>query len=516
MNPTLAAELRAAAAVSPDRVFLRTVHDELTYAQADAAVSARAADLRAAGVSKGDAVALIMRTDLPQVILWFALSSLGALHVPVDPTLRGPSLAHALRVADVGLVLAEEEIVPTVRHATGDLRAPPQVLAVRDLPDPATPDPVRAPIAPVDVDPLQTATLLFTSGTTGPAKACALSHRYLLRQGQLHAKHLELRAGDVLYCPFPLFHVDAATLTVSAALAVRATAALGPRFSASGFWDEIRAVRATVFNFMGATLTMVWKRPPTPADRDHRVRLAWGVPMPEWQAGFEARFGIPLRQVYGLTDAGIPVYDPVAVDQQRAGRAGRVVEEYQIAIDESQRREGDPPGVGEILVRGREPGLVMNGYYGDDQATAATVVDGWVRTGDLGELDEDGYLAFHGRLSDSIRRRGQNISAFEVEELVTSHPDVVEAAAIGVPSDLTEEDVLVCVVRRAGSSLDADALATHCVAHGPRHLAPRYVRFLTELPKTPTEKVQKTALRTEAVTSDTRDVERHRARPPLS
>jgi crotonobetaine/carnitine-CoA ligase len=508
MTTTLAAELQAAATDSPHCVFLRTVHEELTYEEANAAVARRAAALRTAGVGSGDAVALVMRTDLPQVILWFALSSLGALHVPVDPALKGQSLAHALRVAEVGLVLADDDVVETVRDTARDLSQAPQVLAVTVLPHGVTGDADRAPsYEPVVADPLQTATLLFTSGTTGPPKACALSHRYLLRQGQLHAKHLELRADDVLYCPFPLFHVDAATLTVSAALAVRATAALGPRFSASGFWDEVRAVRATVFNFMGATLTMLWKRPPAPRDRDHHVRLAWGVPMPEWQAGFEARFGIPLRQVYGLTDAGIAVYDPVAAGQQRPGRAGRVVEEYEVAIDESRRREGDPPGVGEILVRGREPGLVMNGYYGDARATEATIVDGWVRTGDLGELDDDGFLAFHGRLSDSIRRRGQNISAFEVEELVTSHPDVVEAAALGVPSDLTEEDVLVCVVRRHGSELGAEELVRHCRAHGPAYMAPRYVQFLTVLPKTPTEKIQKTVLREAAVTDDTWDAE---------
>ncbi|MGB7447504.1 MAG: AMP-binding protein [Ornithinimicrobium sp.] len=516
MSATVAAELRNAAADSPEQIFLRTTHEELTYAQTDAAVSAYVIALREAGIGPGDGVALMMRTDIPQALLWFALNALGALHAGINPDLKGAALVHALNVAGAGVLIVDGVGEAPAREAAQVVHGPVRVLNPRELRLPAPRDCADAsPTTPVAADPLATATLLFTSGTTGPAKACALSHRYLIRQGQLHAKHLELRSNDVLYCPFPLFHIDAATLTVSAALSVRATAALGPRFSASGFWDEVRSVGATVFNFMGATLTMLWKRPPTAQDRDHQVRLAWGVPMPEWQSGFEERFGVPLRQIYGLTDAGIPAYDPVAASEQRPGRAGRVIEEYDVNIDVSQSREGDPAGVGEILVRGREPGLVMTGYYGNPKATAATIVDGWVRTGDLGALDKDGFLSFHGRLSDSIRRRGQNISAFEVEEVVTSHPEVVEACAVGVPSELSEEDVLVCVVRRAGSALDADELVRHCLAHGPRHLAPRYVRFLNELPKTPTEKVQKTALRTEAVTADTRDVERHYAQPPL-
>lgn len=294
-----------------------------------------------------------------------------------------------------------------------------------------------------------------------------------------------------------------------AALAVGATAAVGERFSASRFWSEVRAFDASVFNFMGATLTILWKRSPTPHDRNHRIRLAWGVPMPAWKEQWEERFGFPLYQVYGLTDAGVPVYDPID-GTQRSGACGRVINQFQVEIHTGGATGDRGSGIGEILVRGKESGLTMSGYRGMPQATAETIDDGgWVHTGDLGSLDVDGYLTFHGRLSDAIRRRGENISAHEVERLVDSHPDVLEVAAIGVPSELTEEDVKVCVVVKRGSLLSADELQKYCLDHAASFMVPRYIEFLDALPKTPTQKIEKFRLKELGITSNTWDAESH-------
>lgn len=502
---TLAGLLGAAAAEAGDRVFLRTADGDTTYAQLLTWSQAAERSLRGLGVRAGDAVAVLAGNSAEQVAVWFALNRMRALHAPLNTALSGPRLTHALRVSGARLVVADPALAPVV---TG-----PDVVHLRDVTGPrptggtCSTATAPAPSAPPDDGPdLDTATLLFTSGTTGPSKACALSHHYLVRAGQIHAAALGLRGDDVLYCPFPLFHIDAATLTVSAALAVRATAALDVRFSASGFWPQVRATGATVFNFMGATLTILWKRDPEPGDRDHRVRLAWGVPMPEWAPGFEERFGVPLRQVYGLTDAGVPVYDPPG--ERRPGAAGRVVAEYEVRVVRPDGADAGPGEQGEILVRGLEPGLVMNGYHGDPGATARTIVDGWVRTGDLGALDADGWLSFHGRLSDSIRRRGENISCFEVEEVVGSHPDVLEVAALGVPSELTEEDVMVFVVPRPGRTVRPRDVREHALAHGPAYMAPRYVEVVDALPKTPTEKVEKVALAARGVGPATWDAQR--------
>ncbi|WP_153394992.1 AMP-binding protein [Ornithinicoccus halotolerans] len=491
---TLASCLQAAAAESPQRVFVRTEREAMTYAECWQRAVGYARRLRQRGIGRGDTVALMMTNSAEQVALWMGISVTGAVHAPLNTSLVGDHLAHALTVARPRVVVVDDRFLLTAAEAleragfATSLVPGAEMAAEID----AQPGSATMPTASVltSVAEMATGTLLFTSGTTGPSKACELSHRYLRRQGELHAKYLRITADDVLYCPFPLFHIDAATLTVSAALSRRATAALSTRFSASRFWDEVRAFDATVFNFMGATLSILWKQPPTERDRDHRVRLAWGVPLPEWAPEFQERFGIPLRQVYGLTDGGVPVYEPVA-GPRRPGAAGRVIEEFEVRIDVTRNRPGDPAGVGEILVRGREPGLVMNGYFGMPEATQGTVEDGWVRTGDVGELDQDGYLTFRGRLSDSIRRRGENISAFEVEQLVESHPGVLEAAAVGVPSELTEEEVMVFVVRRPGAQVNAEELHRHSLAHGPASMAPRYIDFVDALPKTPTEKVEK-------------------------
>ena len=496
MTLTLSSQLLAAAEDSPDEVFIRTMDEELTYAETWTRVRRRAGQFREAGIRRGDSVAVVMDNSADQIVTWFALNALGALHAALNTAFTDARLAHNLTVSEASWVLADEQYLADVERVIGTHELPARVISSGAL--------ASLPGAPVDeaepVDDLATATLLFTSGTTGASKACALSNRYLVRAGQLHVKYLGLSSDDVLYCPFPLFHIDAATLTVSAALAARATAAIGLRFSASRFWDEVRAMEATVFNFMGATLTILWKRDPDPRDRDHRVRLAWGVPMPEWKAEFEHRFGFPLFQVYGLTDGGLPAYDPID-GSQRPGFAGRVIPEYEVRIDTAARRHGDPEGVGEILMRSREPGLMMNGYFRDPGATSKAIVDGWLRTGDLGMLDGDGYLAFHGRLTDSIRRRGENISAFEVEELVGAHPDVVEVAAVGVPSDMTEEDVQVWVVARQGSGLTAETLHRDLAERGPRYLVPRYYAFVPALPKTPTEKVEKFEVRSAGTSS---------------
>jgi crotonobetaine/carnitine-CoA ligase len=216
--------------------------------------------------------------------------------------------------------------------------------------------------------------------------------------------------------------------------------------------------------------------------------------MPDFAEEFEQRFGLRLVEAYGLTDAGVPVYQPLD-EPRRPGSCGKVVPEYSLAI----------AGDGEILVRAHEPGLTALGYLGDEEATAAAFAGDWFRTGDLGRVDEEGWVYFTGRKKDAIRRRGENISAFEVEEVVEAHPAVLEAAAFGLPSEMTEEDVMVCAVLRPDAALTPDELVTWCEARMARHMVPRFVEFVDALPRTPTEKVEKYRLRDRGVTARTWD-----------
>ena len=499
---TYAALLAERAATHGDRTFLHLAEGRRTFAEADADATRLAHGLAGLGVAPGALVASLLPTCLDAALLPFAVARAGAVHAPVNTAFRGRVLAHVLNLTRAEVLLVDATLAGAVAEL-GDALAHVRTVVVRGdaagrldrfdvLPWSVLAAGGAAPLAPPD-DPLGLALLLFTSGTTGRSKGCMLSHRYAVRQAELLIEHCELRDDDVLYCPFPLFHLDALVLTVMPALVLGTTAALGTRFSASGFWDEVRAFGATVFDFMGATLAMLHKRPAAPADADNPARLAWGVPVPDWAPAFEHRFGLRLLELYGSTDAGVPIYQPLH-EPRVPGSCGRAIDAYDVRLVD-----------GELAVRPREPGLIADGYYGMPEETAAARRDGWLLTGDLATRDAAGNYFFAGRRTESIRRRGENISAFEVEEVVLAHPDVLDAAAFGVPSELSEEDVMVAVVARPGHAVDPAALAAHCAAGMAAHMVPRYVEVLDALPRTPTEKVEKYRLAERGVTAATWD-----------
>jgi crotonobetaine/carnitine-CoA ligase len=515
--PTLDQLLRDQAIERPDVPWLRFRSGDLSFAEVDRRVSALATGLAETGVRRGDLVPVLLPNGPEIVITWFALDRLGAVATLLNTAFRGPALVHALDLTGADLLVVDASLTDSVRAVsdglaglrravvfgekddTGDL-SPLEVLPAHDVErvggEPPAPGHTVA-------DP---AMVIFTSGTTGPSKGCVLSHRYAVRQAQLMIEHFGLRADDVLYCPFPLFHLDATVLTVVPALVLGTTAAIGDRFSTTGFWDEVRAFGATVFDFMGATLTMLHKSPAAPDDADNPARLAWGVPLPEFAPEFESRFGLRLVEAYGSTDAGVPIYQP-RDEPRRPGSCGRAIPSYDVRVFDEDDVEVPPGVVGELVVRPLEPSLIADGYYGRPDATIESRRNLWFHTGDLVRRDEDGWFYFVGRRSDSLRRRGENISAFEVEEVVKLHPGVLDAAAFGVPSELTEDDVMVAVVARPGTSLDPVDLIAFCRERMARHMVPRYVDVIDELPRTPTEKVEKAVLRARGVTPITWDAE---------
>jgi carnitine-CoA ligase len=287
-----------------------------------------------------------------------------------------------------------------------------------------------------------------------------------------------------------------------------ATAALVERFSVRRFWAQVRRYRATVFDFLGATLTLLHKQSPAPDDVDNPARLGWGVPLPAWAGEFERRFGVELVEVYGLSDAGIVLYNRPG-EPRRPGSCGRPVEPFDVRVLDEDGFELPGGQVGEICVRPREPHVIMTGYLGMPDATAEAWRDLWFHTGDLALRDADGYFYFAGRTKDVIRRRGENIPALEIEDAVRRHSAVLDVAAFGVPSELTEEDVMVAVAVRPGHELNAPELLAHCAELLPRHMVPRYVELTDTLPRTPTEKVEKHVLRARGVRESTFDSERN-------
>jgi carnitine-CoA ligase len=511
---SLAAELKCAAAQAPDRPFVRTLHGERSFRQMDDESDRVAAGLHALGVRPRDIVSLMLPNGIEFIVVWFALAKLGAAAAPVNTAFHGAALADAIDLAGSRLLVAHASLrgqwQPLLGRArkiervvvVGGVGACETALAYEALQSAAAP-PAPAP----DVDFRDPCLLLYTSGTTGRSKAAVLSHRFVLMQAAGVIEGLGLRADDVLYCPYPLFHLDAAVMTVAPALLLRGVAAIGERFSVSGYWDEVRALQATVFDFMGATLTMLWKQPPGPRDREHRARLGWGVPLPAWAPQFEQRFGVRLVELYGSTEVGAILYTPLD-EPPRPGSCGKPLPHWRLRLADEHGFEVPVGEVGELLVRPEEPCAIMSGYHGMPEATLAAFGDLWFHTGDLLRRDAQGFYHFVGRRKDIVRRRGENIAAAAVEQAIEAHPDVLASAVFGVPSELGEEDVMACVVRRPGAALTAETLAAHCATRLARFMLPRYIRFVDALPRTPTDKIEKFRLQQTGVTADTWDHER--------
>jgi carnitine-CoA ligase len=513
---TVSTLFRAALRTAPDRAFLAMEQGTLTYAQAADWSQALAGGLAARGVKRGDRVALVSTNRPEMVVLWLACLRLGACFCPVNPGFTGGQLANVFRRMTPALIVAEPAAVAAI--ADGMARSATAMPAVALGPAPAgwsawhelergAGDPGWAEAAPGD-----RAAILCTSGTTGPSKAVALSHRWFTKICETTERYWGFTSRDVFYSPFPLYHIDALAITVTPALYHATTAAIGVRFSVRRFWNEIRRFEATVFDFMGSTLALLWKKEPRPDDRDNPARLGWGVPFPDFAPAFEERFGCTLIDCYGSTDVGLPVCG-VPGEPKPAGACGRAAEGFEVVILSPEGHRLPPGPSGEIAVRTDEPHALMEGYVGDPEATVQTWRGLWHHTGDRGRLDERGYLYFEGRLSDSIRRRGENVSAQELEELIQAHPDLVEAAAIGVPSELTEDDIKVAAIARPGAGLEAPALAGWLAERLPRYMTVRYVELVDDLPRTDTQKVMKTALRARWRTPGTWDAEQARYLP---
>ncbi len=521
MTLTVWSAFEGAASDRPQVPFLRTAAGDLTYAEVLLASLRAARGFQERGVSVGHRVAILMANSSEFVISWFGLNALGAIVVPMNTGLRESQLEHQLAIATPMALIIDEPLRETIakvhpeklprlliRH-TPDA-AIPQVAGWVDLKDVLSSEPLEATHGSSPSDP---ALVLFTSGTTGRSKGCVLSNRYLVRQGQLLADHLELTSDDVLYCPFPLFHADAVSYTVMPAIHLRTTAAIGARFSTTRFWHEVRQFGATVFDFMGATLSMLHQAPTDADDADNPVRLAWGVPVPPFAAEFERRFDLRVVELYGSTDAGIPIVHPLD-EPRREGSCGRAVPEYEVQLQDDSGMPVPTGAIGEIVVRPREPHLISDGYFGNPDATLESRRNLWFHSGDLATQDRDGYFYFVGRATEVIRRRGENISAHEIEEIVSAFPGLRECAAFGVPSPLTEDDVML--VYTADHELDIRDLLTFCEERLATWMVPRYLEQLHELPHTPTEKVEKATLRSRGVVDSTWDREGSQAPTPLT
>lgn len=496
----LPAILRARAEATPDDLFVRFEGEELTYGGMVERAERNATALASLGLGKGDKLALMLTNCLEFLDLWFGSSLLGAVLVPVNAGLRGEGLAYIVEHSEADVLVTSADLVPEIEAALPAGRGPEHrflrgskgegaYAPLADLLDGGHPVPAFPEIAPSDL-----ASILYTSGTTGLPKGVMNCHNSYATAGlEFAMKFVRARADDVLYTSLPLFHVNAESLTTCGSLVSGRPMILAPRFSASRFFDDLKANDVTVFNYIGAMLTMLYKQPERDDDDDNPVRLTVGGAAPaELWPDFESRFGLEVLEIYGLTEtATFCLGSPP--DDIRVGKMGKPVGWSEVRIEREDGSDADDGESGEIVIRSQRPDTLFLGYYKNEEATAEAMRGGWFHSGDRGDRDADGYFSFKDRLKDSIRRRGENISSYELERIVNQHPGVAESAAFGVPSELGEDEVMVVVIPR--DDLDPAELVAFCEERMAAFMVPRYVRLTQELPKTATQRVQKYQLR---------------------
>jgi carnitine-CoA ligase len=466
----------------------------------------------------GTRVATCLEPGPAAVELIVALARLGAVEVPLAVDVTAAAARDLLRAADVRVLVAGTGALAAGEGLRAVLDAVPHVVQVPEPGhDPLPGIPTIADLArhalpaslPGPADPLA---VLTTSGTTGRAKGAVLPHFAAVRHARRVCHTMAYGPGDVLFNVFPWNHINVRHAALLPALLSGARLVAHRRFSASRFWGVCRDEGVTAFNFMGAMLAILDRRLPGEDDTRHRVGRAYGGPAPAALATrFRERFGVLALEAYACTELGdVAVSSPGA---HRPGAAGRPVPEYEVAILDEGGRPLPAGEVGLIAARPRVPHITFAEYAGDPAATAAVLRDGWFRTGDRGRFDADGYLYFAGRRADVIRRRGENIAAWDVEQVVAAMPGVTDAVALGVASELTEQEVLVVVSTEPGAGPDGPAVREWCRGRLPRHALPRFVRIVADLPRNPSGKVLKRVLDEQGVASGTWDAEARAPHP---
>jgi crotonobetaine/carnitine-CoA ligase len=482
-----------------DRPFCFWGDEVVTFGALDAAVNRLANSLAGVGIGPGDRVAVMLPNHPDHIETVLALAKLGATHVPVNVHAKTMGLRYLLEHAEVRAVVADQryqgELSPAADAtrietivwrggvpAAGNGRAHSfEALASVGADRP----PALAPA------PDHVVAIMFTSGTTGPPKGVMLSDPMYQAAGRTAALVADVRPGDVLFLWEPFYHI-AGVQAVVLCLEFGTPCALVERFSASAFWDQVRRYGATQIHYLGGVLGLLMKQPERPDDARNPARIAWGAAAPPdlWPR-FERRFGVRIHECYGLTEGSSFTTVNLA---GKVGSIGTPVEHFEVRIVDEADRPLPPGQVGEIVQRAREPGLLMQGYWRNPEATRAALRDGWLHTGDLGRRDADGFYSFVGRQKDAIRRRGENVSAWEIERVVNACPGVEECAAIGVPSELGEDDIKLFVRPAGARSLTPLDLIRWCEARLAYYQVPRYVAFVDDFPKTPSERIRKDQL----------------------
>jgi crotonobetaine/carnitine-CoA ligase len=501
-----------------NREFFRFKDLTFGYKDFDQESDKVAAGFQSVGTSKGDKVAIVMRNRPEFLSIWLGLSKLGVVEVPINTAHKGDLLAYMVGKSDSRFAVVESSLLDRVRPVLKDLPQVEKVFVLGDegetLPELDKPALDYRKLVEndgkykeVEVDWSDPFSIMFTSGTTGPSKGSLMPHNYALHMGEIISKASGYNEKDCLYNALPLFHGNAQLLSFMPALMSGARMVLAERFSASRFWDDIRHYGCTEFNYIGGILPILFKADPKPDDADNplRIMMGAGAPMDLFNA-IEKRFGVSLIEGYGMSEIGIPLMNTVT--ERKPGTCGKPWPDYEVKLVDHNGMEVGSNTPGEMLMRSVKPYSMFLEYYKMPEKTVEAWRDLWFHTGDYLSYDEDGYFHFVDRKKDALRRRGENISSYEVEKVINSHYAVLESAAVAAKSELKEDEVMVCVSLKPGESLTPEQLVDYCQGRMAYFMVPRYIRIMDQLPKTPTERIQKEALRKEGLTPDTWDLEK--------
>jgi carnitine-CoA ligase len=495
-----------------DRVLMSIAGTPVTFAQMRDRSCAAANVLTDKGVSRGDTVALFTATCPEWVYFWLGAARIGAVAAAVNVANKDEFLVHALRLSRAKVVITDAERYPRLREVIDRVETVKSVVEVgNSLTDALARASTTSPAAADATAPEEVAALFFTSGTTGPSKAVATTWHYLFTAAAGVAAAWELRAGDVVWSAMPLFHLSAAP-SVLAPMLLGATTVLSAAFRPSEVWDDIRACGATGFAGAGAMVSMLWNQTPDPRDSQLPLRFISAAPIAaDAYRSIEQRYGARIVTMYGMTEA-FPIAFKTVSEDGVPGTSGQVNPAFDVRIVDDNGQALAAGAVGEITCRPRSVDVMSMGYIDAAAVDPHLVVvphEQWFRTGDLGSLDEDGNLTYVDRVKDSLRRRGENVSSVEVESTVMRHPSVFEAAAVAVPSDLGEDDILVVVTLRPGAEFDHADLLDFCSTRMPYFCVPRYLEVLDEIPKNVIGRVRKDLLRKRGLGADAWDREAH-------
>ncbi len=520
---TIGSMLADRAGRHPDRTFIRFKDQSFSYGDVDLMASRIARGLHDLGCAKGSLIAIMLPNCPEFVFLQFGIARAGMVQVPLSTEAQGSLLKHFLDNAMPEVLITTPHFLPCIASVAGELKRVPRLVVKgnEDVPDgsqaawarnaisfrrllEAPPQPAAVSVAEHDL-----AAIFYTSGTTGVSKGVMLPHRHNWHLATLTATLAELNEQDVFYTAFPYHHGVSQYMAVLPALVAGASAVIGEKFSASGFWEEIRRYGVTACWSVMTIPAALMKQPEKPDDADNPLRVMFGMGIdPNLWDAFERRFAVRFLNSFGSTETNLIIACPHEPLPNRRV-CGRPTDDFEVAIVDENDKPLPAGESGYIVSRPRLPHIQMLGYYRMPEETLKATSNLWMHNGDMGYIDEDGWCYFTGRGKDAMRVGGENVSAQEIESALDSHPAVMESAVFAVAGELGEDEIKADVCLKVGASVSPTELIGFCRERMAKYMVPRYLQFRAALPRTGTEKIQKAKLKEQGLTAETWDSRRN-------